>query len=189
MNKPRVEYKYINWVLYIKCIKCSEYKEANSENFNKDKTLTFWLSHKCKDCKKIYNIWYYKENKDTLKEKNKTRRGKNIWKIKEQKERYYKENKDKIDDRIKSYRWWYNKKLWYNRAYFHTKTNNYIKKHNLRPSVCTIICWYKWKIFVHHPSYDSLDKWCEIVFCCQSCHKNIHSWNIECPKPINLLDL
>jgi hypothetical protein len=26
------------------------------------------------------------------------------------------------------------------------------------------------------------------VFCCQSCHLKIHSWAIECPMPINLLD-
>jgi hypothetical protein len=31
--------------------------------------------------------------------------------------------------------------------------------------------------------------WSVVVFCCKFCHKNIHEWNIECPRPINLLDM
>ena len=188
MNKPRVEHKYIDWALYIKCIECLEYKEANYNNFSKDKSLTYGLSHKCKDCKKKYNSKYYKAKKDTIKENNKKWREDNVNRIKEQKKEYYKNNKAKIDNRIKNYRRTQSKELWYNRTHFHNKTDEYIKMYNLRPTTCPI-CWSNWLIHVHHPSYETPDKWCEVVFCCASCHKNIHCWNIECPMPINLLSL
>lgn len=72
---------------------------------------------------------------------------------------------------------------WYSKA--HSITKYYIDKLNIRPDVCPI-CWTHTIIVAHHPDYS---KELEIVFCCNACHKNIHVWNIECPKPINLLDL
>jgi hypothetical protein len=72
------------------------------------------------------------------------------------------------------------RKKWY--AYIHEKTGDFIKKHNLRPSVCSI-CGSEWQIEAHHPNYSF---WNEIVFVCKSCHSNIHLWYIECPEPIDI---
>ena len=49
------EVKVRNGKKYIKCSKCSEYKELNENNFYKDNTSTGYKSI-CKECKKKYYI-------------------------------------------------------------------------------------------------------------------------------------
>ena len=68
---------------------------------------------------------------------------------------------------------------------YYNKTGNLIRKLWIRPKVCPI-CWSNKRIISHHPDYN---KWYEIIFCCDKCHRNIHTWHLECPPIINLLDI
>lgn len=76
------------------------------------------------------------------------------------------------------------KSLGFNWETFHKKTLVRAKTTWVIPSQCAI-CWKEGKIDIHHPSYKAND-WNKVVFCCKSCHKNIHNWTIECPKPIEI---
>ena len=106
--------------------------------------------------------------------------------------RYYKAHREKFKTNAKE-RYIKNKEIIYTRTknnikekwycYLHNKTNFFIKKYNLRPNVCSI-CRSKEYIYAHHIDNNI---WNKIVFCCKSCHQRIHSWAIECPKPIDLL--
>lgn len=65
----------------------------------------------------------------------------------------------------------------------HSKTADYIRKKWIRPTQCNI-CWAERRVISHHPNNDI---WNEIVWCCDRCHRLIHSGYLECPKPIDLL--
>jgi hypothetical protein len=70
---------------------------------------------------------------------------------------------------------------------FHKKARDYVRKHQIKPKQCPI-CWCKDNIVMHHPSYSEED-WNKVVFCCQWCHISIHNNQIDCPAPVNILDL
>lgn len=196
------------WELHIECKKCLMIKHCTL--FPIDKRNTYWYSWKCMECRKARRDIWYKENIDELRSKNRERMGvyyiKNKDVIKDKVNKYKEKNPDKVRKRSKKHRVKRREKLvlkkkiynsehskellkkmyerrrkkWY--AYIHEKTGDFIKKHNLRPSVCSI-CGSEWQIEAHHPNYSF---WNEIVFVCKSCHSNIHLWYIECPEPIDI---
>ena len=174
MNKTR-EYKYEWDTLYLKCTKCL--KRYTIDNYPKDKTKRFWTRSDCNECHKakmkIYHRKWYENNKEDLKT-------------------YFKEyhaiNKVRVLERNKNKVLKHTESIWFDRYKFHATAKRYVRVHNLRPKQCTI-CWELGNIEMHHPSYKSFEEWSKVVFCCKKCHRNIHNWYLECPAPINLLDL
>ncbi len=128
-----------------------------------------------KDKIKEYNYNYYHKNKETELKRSKQYRIDNP----DYDKQWYHKHRDERLDSVK--------KLQREKKYqkLHTKTYNFIKKHNLYPDECCL-CWSNKSIEAHHPDYS---KWYEVIFICHKCHQNIHVWNIKCLKPINLLDL
>ena len=205
---PRRKTKEINWKLYIQCNKCWEFKEANNEYFDKNHLWYLWLQWACKVCvrerQKEYvinnkNIVYenrrkrYENNKDKYKKYTKKWIENNKEKFLSKCREYRLKNKIKYDNYMKEYRDKYRKELrekrierdnnkWY--VAIHNKTNKLIRKLWIKPNTCPI-CWERKTIYSHHPNYGIRN---EVVFCCQSCHWKIHSWAIERPTTINLLD-
>mgnify|MGYP003301552576 CR=1 FL=1 len=170
------EYKYEWDVLYIKCPKCWEFKTI--DEYNKSKLWAFWTVWRCKVCVSSWNHKYYDS------------------KAKQQQD-YYWNNKERINahkreyylktQKHKKYRDKMTEELWFNRHTFHVKACDYVNEHSLRPERCSI-CGSCGTIEMHHPSYEKYEYWSMVVFCCKSCHRQIHSWRIKCPSPINLLD-
>ena len=169
------EYKY-NWdVLYLKCSKCWKWGEL--KDFPVRAWAEFWVRWQCKECRKkmarLSHQKWYENNEERAKESFR---------------KYHKENKDKINYSVDNRTSKHSIDMgfaWYS---FHSKAKYFVRKHNLRPTTCPI-CWLEKDVVIHHPSYETFDKWSEIVFCCKSCHSLIHSGVQECPKPIKLLEL
>lgn len=153
---------------------------------------------KNKEKRKVYMIKWRQDHKEQLHEYN-IKHWKEYYAT--HKEKCNKKNKEYIkahrDQRLstqKKYRVTHREQLtetnklrrinkWYGKA--HSITKYYIDKYNIRPDTCPI-CWESTVIVAHHPDYN---KELEIVFCCNRCHNNIHTWLIECPEPINLKTL
>lgn len=189
------EYKYEWDILYLKCTKCWTWKTI--EWFFKKSWRPFGVRTECKECEKKYvqknrdrvsenqKSWRENHKEWILEYKDKYRKS-NKDKMKEYRKEYYELNKESILNDSRDYKSNRSKELWFNWVEFHEKARRYSIRHWLKPSECPI-CWSNDRIDIHHPSYDSFDKWSSVVFCCRSCHQRIHSWIIECPKPINLL--
>lgn len=194
----------IDWRQYQRCTSCWELKEASDKYFHRNCGTKNWYLSKCKECVCKYQREYHIKNKEvqnkrstewkknnpdkvnTYKEKNKERikdwnseYHKKSEHYKEYMKDYEMKNKDKIRDRKKKKRW----EMWY--WAMHIKTPRLIKKLWIRPKVCPI-CWEERRVEAHHPDNNI---WYEIVFCCTQCHQRIHNWRMECPKPINLLEI
>jgi len=180
------KYKYEWWELYLECSMC--WKLLRSDNYNKDSCKKFWFRNECKSCRHIKRLAYYYKNKQKILERGKRRVENNKIKVDWYKRKYRENNKDKVSKCQKNNRERHNNELWFNRDTFHQKAILYVRKKSLRPKKC-LICGNKNKIVMHHPSYWCMDDWSKIVFCCQSCHKKIHSWLIKCPKVIDLLQI
>lgn len=182
------------------CKQCWEEKPITSEYWHRSPESKDWYCNKCRVCRNKNNVEYSKTHKELrdkrvnshkehLREYQKNYREVNRDILREKGKEYYlsvkdwilkkylTDNAEIISRKAKERR----EKMWYSKL--HHSTNNYIDKNKLRPSKCSI-CWGWGKIVAHHPSNNI---WNEIVFCCYSCHKLIHNWKIECPKPINLL--
>lgn len=202
-NKDRLrEYKQNYKLLNREKIVAAQKKYSEE---NKEKIAAYKKEWYVKNMeqRKQYSQSYYKEHKESIKTRVRTYEKINRDKVYKRSKAYRDKNKDKINQYFKDY-YEYNKdgilkkhKEWindfesmhgFNLWTFHTKTRRYVNKFKLRPIACPI-CWNNEKIEIHHPSYDSFDKWSEVVFCCRACHKLIHYGTIECPKPINLLTL
>ena len=195
-------------ILYIKCNKCWEFKEATNEFFDKNHTWFMWLQWSCKICTRKAQHEYCIRNKNKLKENRKrfyerhkeyVSKTNKEWRENNkehflQKCRDYRENnKEFYKEYMESYRGEHKDELREKRVKrdlekgyieIHNITANKIRKLWIRPLICPI-CGKRKRIYTHHPNYE---RWYEVVFCCQSCHLKIHSWAIECPTPINLLD-
>ena len=91
---------------------------------------------------------------------------------------YYELHKDEMSLKHKER----NKTKWY--VSVHNRTALLIRKKWIRPKICPI-CWNTGIIEAHHPDYSKRN---EIVFCCQSCHHDIHNWYIKGIQTINILD-
>ena len=205
-------------IKYKQCTDCWEYKEACSELFSKKKTWFLWFRSICKDCEHKKYIMnkdvilkqskeHYQKNKDKILWQVKEY----YWKNRDKKIKYAKQYRDNNKDVIKEkdYKRYWNKRHWLNTkeeveqykknkyekriknrplenwTTFHRRATDFINKYSLRPDKCCI-CWSSRSIQAHHPDYT---KWNMIVFVCPKCHQNIHANNIQCPDPINLLEL
>ena len=145
-----------------------------------------------KEEEKIYSKKYRELHRDEIKEHMKRYREVNKDKLRESRRKHWIEVKEKRkiryennkmdiimkDKKRKSEKWY---------SPVHLKVNYVKKKLWLKPTCCSL-CWYKWYIVSHHPDYN---KPYNVVFCCQSCHKLIHSGEISVPneKIISLEDL
>lgn len=175
------EYMYVWWELLIKCKDC--WKRKQVECYDKWKWYKFWVHSSCKKCKKEWNRKNYESKRDIIAKRN---------------QNYYRNNKDKINSHKREYyqTTWIQriykdnltKELWYNWHTFHVRASKYVNKHKLKPKTCSI-CGNGWTIEIHHPSYDRYENWSDVVFCCRSCHRQIHSGRMPCPSPISLLEL
>lgn len=179
MEKQR-EYMYVWAELFLKCTSCGKWKTADS--YRRWKNYKFWLASRCKDCQWEFHRERYQKNRDEISAQHKQYYWSNKEKISEHKSEYYRNNTEQIKEKNMEI----TKNLWFNRHTFHVKTEKYVKQNWLKPEACSI-CWATGTIDIHHPSYSSYTDWSKVVFCCRSCHKRIHSWDIECPEPQNLL--
>lgn len=164
-------FKDTNWEIWIKCYRCDNSKPA--EEFNNNSLFFLWKDIYCRKCRsEIRKEYRWRYSKYQRKYQKKYRR----------------KNKEKIKWLTESWQKNILSKEWWDPLKMHNAANNFIRKLGLRPELCPI-CWKKWKICFHHTDYSSDSHWATWVFCCNSCHKMIHSWEIECPKPIDLNDL
>lgn len=204
----RREVKEIDGVLYIQCNRCKEFKEASKKFFAWNHMWYLWLNSICKECHKdikrrfvinnrekirAYERMYYANNKEKAQASNRAWREKNKERIKETVRRYRSEHEDLVKKRRSNYSKRYKKEIneknkergkikWYTKP--HRDVWRLLRKLSIRPNICPI-CMREKNVYAHHPDYS---KPYEIVFCCQSCHANIHKGLIECPSAINLLD-
>jgi len=97
-------------VINKKCIKCSEEKELNRENFNVKKGSVDGFRNECRDCTRAFQKEYREKRKDDLKEYH---------------TKYYQENKEKFFDRHrKSYEKNRDEKINYARNYYQKNKEN-----------------------------------------------------------------
>ena len=175
------EYKFTDGILYLKCTWCSEWKP--SWDYHKAKNGLFGFRAECKECISDRCRDRYSSKRDEIAAQNKEYYWNNKEKISSRKKRYY-----RATWRQTNYSNSLTEKLWFNRHTFHLRARNYAKRFWLIPSKCSI-CWIDGKIELHHPKCGSYDDRSKVVFCCHSCHRRIHSWNIDNPMPVDLLNL
>lgn len=175
------EHKYVDGTLYLKCTKCSTWK--SSDDYNKWKWHIFWLRTECKSCLKERNRKRYESKREHIASQNKEYYWNNKEKTSERKREYYlKTNKQKrYADNL-------TEELWFSWYKFHHRTRDFVSKFWVLPKICSI-CWIQRNIEIHHPNHERFEDWSNVVFCCRSCHRQIHSWRIDCPTPIDLLKL
>ena len=210
-RKKRSRYK--EWEnLMVECCRCGEIKQ--STDFDKASNGLFWLYNICRSCrkelykenrekicqerkeyyqrvkeqKKEYQRQYYYKNDEYIKEQHKEYRAKNSGKVKEARISHYEKNKEKINETNTSYSINKSIELGFDRDMFHYKARRQFNHYNLKPLEC-MICWNIGHIVAHHPSYETFDKRKEVVFVCNACHQNIHHWLLECPEPVDLIQL
>ena len=197
-----------NWVVFSKCTKCWERKPLTKEYYNKANNK-IWLSADCKKCiaertkeyykkhtteRKQYAKKYREEHIEYYQQNKKEYRDKNREKLKEYHREYVNKNRDTIvlkrkeyyertkQDHIKRAKQHIQK--FNDRTKINLRTARFIKRNNLRPKQCPI-CWSDRNIQAHHTNYNERNN---IVFCCKRCHSKIHTWAIQCPETINLLE-
>lgn len=156
-----------NWNTLFLCCKCNRY--LSRECFWKATTTKDWIQTYCKECRRQYS----KDNREMLKEKNHNR---------------YLNNKDKIIKDTSDYRRKKVKSIWFGRERFHQNVRWYCKDAWLVFDTC-FVCWCNENIILHHPSYENRDMRSVVVPLCKSCHLRVHSLDIVCPEPINILDI
>lgn len=199
-------------ILMLECTKCREI--LPSDSFSKWSNWPDGFKYICKQCcKKDYNInkeqvlierkEYYNKNKDIKKEYQRVYYYNNAEDIKKQHRVYRKMNKgilnkkskekyilnrENIKEKNLNYSIKKSEELWFWWRKFHDKTNSYIRRYKLSPKKCSV-CNSESRIIAHHPSYEVFEDWKNVVFVCDSCHQDIHRWNIKCPTPIDLIKL
>lgn len=181
IRKPRITVEK-DWVMLYKCNSC--YKFLPREHFWKWKNGE--PSYSCIDCAKDKHKVYNMNNREKRIKYSEERHKRN----KEHEKEYYEKCKEdgKRNKYAKQYSNKKSKEIWYSRDYFHLKTRQFKIKNWIEFEGCAI-CWKKWKIQMHHPSYETRDMREFIVPVCPKCHVNIHNWFIDCPAPIKLTDL
>lgn len=152
-----------DWEQLFLCQKCNQYKTIDCFNMKK--------MSRCRDC---WKIWWKEYRKNWATEKiNKPK----VWK-----KTYY------TSDKCREYRKNKRKELWFDISAFRARTRRFVKRNNIHFDVC-LWCWEKKIIQIHHPSYDGYQKRSYIVPLCCSCHRKVHTWNMECPEWIELKNL
>lgn len=165
------EIKTIDWILYLWCTKCKQIKDFT--HFNTCKS-SVWYRSVCRECLKQKRI----DNREYIHNREKKYYAEHREERKKYNQYYRQKHKQELKkyDKQKRIKWWY--------VNIHNKTRAYVLKHNIKHDTCCI-CWNTFKIEMHHPDYS---KRYEVCIVCNWCHKEIHSWYRECPKPINLLN-
>lgn len=167
---PHREEKIINWVIYLKCPKCGKFKPATEEFWRKGTKWVAYLGLKspCGECMRKDAIEYRKKIADTPQwDRN---RAYTIKKNKERREKNY----DKVKD--------YNKNR-ARKANIEARARKRAKRLGVIPKICPI-CWWGWRITLHHQDYN---KRREVVPCCMCCHRRIHAWrDVDVSKTIDL---
>ena len=122
--------------------------------------------------KHLYNIAYHREHREEIREKRRLNRDKENAKRRLRMGEIIKKNREHA--RMMGY------------TPLQQRTRRMINKLWIRPKSCPI-CWYECTPVAHHPDYN---KPYEIIFCCNSCHKLIHLWqlNIDESKIIKLCE-
>lgn len=211
-NRKRIR-EEIDGVVYVNCTKCWDILSL-LDNFTKSKKGKWGYTSICKKCikesREINSEYickkkkeYYETNKIKIQEKAAIYRDAHRERIKNYARKYRETFPEKCkisnrksyskhaEDRViqqKNYEKGKSKKLWFSWKTFHDKANWYSDYRGLNPHQCQI-CWIDSKCHLHHPSYSSFDKRKEVVFLCPKCHKNVHEWNLDCPKPVDLIQL
>lgn len=184
--RAREHYITEDWVLYLQCSICKEFK--TEAEFNKSKRNFLWLQPKCKNCQHTKNKEHYENNRQSYIENAKRRRLKNP----ERRNELEKKRRDNSSEAIKEIRRKRREKrealYWFDPTILNWKANHYIKKYSLRPQVCPV-CGAEGKIEFHHTDVLKEDCWHIWVFCCKHCHEKIHTWEIMCPTPVDLFSL
>ena len=178
------EYRYEWDLLLLKCTKCWE--RLTSDKYNKDKSKSFWLRTECRECQHKRGVLYHRNNRDKIIKKVKEWGENNKDRVDWYKKKYRESHREKASECVKANYKRHSDESWFNWGTFHTRAMQFVRKHRIRPNKCPI-CWDNKNIVMHHPSYKEYNDWRKVVFCCQWCHKKIHSWQIECPPAI-LLD-
>jgi hypothetical protein len=126
------------------------FQEYYSHPLTKD-----WISHRCKDCVKK---WRKTEHELSMSRVRDT-------------QRYYNNPLRRL------YVLKYHEELKKRKGYgpIQQRSSKYIRKHWLRPKLCSV-CWSDRKIIFHHIDYTNAFLW---IFCCDRCHSKIHHNKIE----------
>lgn len=152
-----------NWKKFLKCKECWEFKELNLDNWYNHSQWFMWVLWRCKECIKR---WRHSERELIMARK----RDINRWRNNPHRHEYILKN----NSIRRCNKWYWN---------IHLKVSRLMKRLWIeRPKQCTI-CWCENVIYAHHPDYNNVY---EVVFVCQPCHSKIHSWKIQCPKPVDL---
>lgn len=165
-----------DWVIYLECTRCWEFKEINSFTTYKQSNAFMNKWSYCKECRKDYR----QKNKEHTHEYRQEYNLKNRDILLEKRRKYNKEHSGELLEKSRNRI----SKMWY--WPMHKKTTYIISKLWIRPISCPICNSDIYRIEAHHPDNKT---WNKIVFCCQSCHSAIHNGLIKCPKPIDLLSI
>ena len=192
-------YYFYEWdILKVQCSHCLKIKPSTEFDKHKGKWY-LQLASRCKECSRIKKAedyiknheknlerWkkYYQKNKEIIDKKHKEAAKLHP----ERAQNTYNRRKGKIMTQHEEHKKELSKQLGFNWQQFHIKAWKYAKKYNLYPEYCPF-CWSKWKIEFHHPSYETFEKWKEWVFACTSCHKKLHSWELQYEELIDLIQL
>lgn len=170
---PRKHYEK-DWIIYLECTKCWEFKNISSfVTFTKSKAFMNKGSY-CKECRTEYRKINRDKHHEYIMQYNIDNRDRLIRHKREYNKNHAKELAIKYVER--------KTRMWY--WPLHKKTTYTIAKLWIRPKICPICNKDVYNIQAHHPDNNV---WNEIVFCCQSCHSAIHNGFIKCPEPIDLL--
>ena len=179
-----------DWKKFLTCRWCGETKELTEQFWSRDKSSKLWFVYRCKDCMHNnckeashkyymshkeqcheYNLKYNSEHREEIRNKRRGNRGAESIRRRER----MKEISAKQIQHAREMGYWR----------VHSKACRVIKQLWIRPNSCPI-CGYEWLVVSHHPDYN---KWNEVVFCCSSCHKLIHNWEIDvCDKIIRICE-
>ena len=177
------ETRNIDWVDYQKCCRCWEFKTL--DHF----CLSRWIPHTiCKECKKIYDKAYREANKEKKAQRQKIYREKCREELNEKCRQRYKANQKERVAKVSEYRRQKVQENWFAWEWFHSKARKYVAKHNIIFDNCAL-CGTKWKVELHHPSYENNNMREYIVPLCRTCHRDVEQHPNKCPKPIKLTDL
>ena len=210
---------YYKWdILFVKCSCCEEFKPSEdfvkSKNrsfgldcYCKECTREKWKKFYKDNRDKVRRAHeeYYQNNKGSILERHReyNRRTYTTEKAREYQRRYKEKNYDKLIQKNKDARKKMlkegnrpnrerekkmDKKFWYSTTLFHNRAASYIKKNDLRPKEC-MACGKAGDIEFHHPLYDNIDKRKEWIFLCRGCHKLVHTWELNCPESVDLIQL
>lgn len=210
---------YYEWdILFLKCSRCKEFKESILFNKNKSRAFWFdCYCKECNSV--IAKQKYHKDVEESRKKRRaqqKKYRQKNREKVnKKQRESYSTEKAREYQRRFRERHYetyiegarmarkkaltqWKkpnrmrekkkSEEFWFDMAAFHNKASVYIRKNWLRPNEC-MACGLQWQIDFHHPSYESKNNWSKWIFLCKWCHNRVHTWELQCPESVDLIQL